>query len=67
MTGRLMRFSQSELDRSLEARKHDGAIFEFWMAGCDTLAIARELRIPESIVYNRLFHARELERREAAQ
>jgi hypothetical protein len=43
----------------------DGAILSRWQAGLDTLSIARELCLPESVVFNRLFHAREARRRDA--
>lgn len=41
----------------------DGAILAHWMAGLDTFDIARELCLPEAVVFNRLFHAREDRRR----
>lgn len=41
----------------------DPAILARWMAGLDTLDIARELGLPEAVVFNRLFHAREDRRR----
>lgn len=41
----------------------DPAILAHWMAGLDTFDIARELCLPESVVFNRLFHAREDRRR----
>lgn len=43
----------------------DGAILSRWRAGLDTLAIARELCLPESVIFNRLFHARDCARRDA--
>jgi DNA-directed RNA polymerase specialized sigma24 family protein len=47
-------------------KQHDSIILVCWMSGLDTYDIAVRLGLPESVIANRLFHAREIERRGVA-
>jgi hypothetical protein len=48
--------------RPITTDNQDGAISAHWRAGLDTLDIARELGVHESVIANRLMHLRERSR-----
>lgn len=47
-------------------KRHDAAILACWKALIDMYDTALKLGLPESVVFNRLVQAREIERRKVA-